>query len=281
MVKILIKGILATSVIIGAVVGIVHSSMRPVTIDNSATRKLDIKDKMYTVYMSDSTGKMKATYNGKNKYGVIIVEKSDSSKSEEEKSRNTYVLEPDKPEIIGFTYGNGGYTIKVCDYTGSKNLELKEEYNIAVNTSKETSVFEGTSYYTNYGAEVDKIIKEINYGGADEFVDEAYKYVTTHIKYNKNLATSVINGSIDVYKPDLTKIISSEEGICLDQASLMDSIVRGYGIPAKVVVGYNENNQYHAWIEAYIGGKWLLYDTTLKRTYKDKVTESYVVKKYY
>lgn len=249
--------------------------------NNSQYRRLDIKDTDYKVFIEDKTGKMKVNYSGYSDYGVIIVEKVDKSKDSAEVNKNTYVLDRGKTEIIGCTYGSGDYKLKVCDYTGGKDLELREEYSMIVKIDNAELPFDGIGYYTNYSDELDKIVQELKYGTQQEYVNEAYKYVADNIRYNKELENKINNGEIDIYKPNLTDIIENKTGICLDKASLLASLCRKEGIPARVVIGYNEHNEYHAWVETYIDEEWLLYDSTLNRKYSDSITRLYKVEKYY
>ena len=55
------------------------------------------------------------------------------------------------------------------------------------------------------------------------------------------------------------------EGVCRDLAHLVLTLCRGLSIPARLVVGYLyglEPMDVHAWVEAYVGGRWYTFDPT-------------------
>jgi transglutaminase-like putative cysteine protease len=55
------------------------------------------------------------------------------------------------------------------------------------------------------------------------------------------------------------------EGVCRDLAHLAIALCRGISIPARMVVGYLYGLQpmdLHAWLEAYVGGRWYTFDPT-------------------
>lgn len=55
------------------------------------------------------------------------------------------------------------------------------------------------------------------------------------------------------------------EGVCRDLAHLCISLCRALSIPARLVVGYLhelEPMDFHAWLEAFVGGRWYIFDPT-------------------
>lgn len=259
--------------LIALVVCIIHQSVK---IDGFDTRKISITSRDFGIYMCDKTGKMRVTYNGDKEYGSVILEKTD------ENFKNTYILDKGEPEIISCTYGNGSYTLKLYTHEpGIKDLEFVEEYKLDLNLSDMLAPFKGASYYTNYSTEIDDISSSLKSDETAEFVNDAYKYMTSNIEYDDKFAELVKAGKVDIYKPKIKTTIADKKGICISQASLLGSILKQKGIPVKVVIGYNDGNQYHAWIEAFVDGRWLLYDSTLKRTYLDGNTNAYEIVKYY
>ena len=55
------------------------------------------------------------------------------------------------------------------------------------------------------------------------------------------------------------------EGVCRDMAHLGIALCRAICIPARMVVGYLYGLQpmdFHAWFEAYVGGRWYAFDPT-------------------
>jgi transglutaminase-like putative cysteine protease len=62
-----------------------------------------------------------------------------------------------------------------------------------------------------------------------------------------------------------TEVNQQGEGVCRDLAHLGIALCRGLCIPARMVVGYlYELNpmDFHAWFEAYVGGRWYTFDPT-------------------
>ena len=250
----------------------IHQSVK---IDGFNTRKLAIESKEFNLLMCDQTGKMQANYSGDTAYGVVIISK------DEENHYSTFLIKKNTTEIVNFTYGNGNYTIKLYKNNGKDTkLQSIEEYKLSLRLSDESSPFRGTSYYTNYGTELNNIISTITTNKPSEIANQAYEYVSNNIQYNDNLASKIRNEQIDIYQPNIQEILDSKKGICLDQASLLASIVRAKGIPAKVAIGYVGGN-YHAWTEILIAGEWRLYDSTLKTTYLDEKSLAYEAIKYY
>jgi transglutaminase-like putative cysteine protease len=64
---------------------------------------------------------------------------------------------------------------------------------------------------------------------------------------------------------------SRQWGVCRDIAHLGIALCRSLSIPARMVVGYLDGLEpmdFHAWFEAYVGGRWYLFDAT--QTSKEK-----------
>jgi len=65
------------------------------------------------------------------------------------------------------------------------------------------------------------------------------------------------------------------EGVCRDFAHLGIALCRGLCIPARMVVGYLhglEPMDFHAWFEAYVGGRWYTFDPTQPEPRGGRVT---------
>jgi transglutaminase-like putative cysteine protease len=62
-----------------------------------------------------------------------------------------------------------------------------------------------------------------------------------------------------------TEVNERQFGVCRDMAHLGIALCRSIGIPARMVVGYLyqlEPMDLHAWLEAYVGGRWYTFDPT-------------------
>ncbi len=68
------------------------------------------------------------------------------------------------------------------------------------------------------------------------------------------------------------------EGVCRELAHLGIALCRGLCIPARMVVGYLhrlEPMDFHAWFEAYVGGRWYTFDATQQCLSGGRVTVAY------
>lgn len=62
-----------------------------------------------------------------------------------------------------------------------------------------------------------------------------------------------------------THVNARQWGVCRDLSHLGIALCRGLSIPARMVVGYLhglEPMDFHAWFEAYVGGRWYSFDAT-------------------
>ena len=75
---------------------------------------------------------------------------------------------------------------------------------------------------------------------------------------------SYIPGSSD-YPISAIEVNYKQSGVCRDLAHLGIALCRSLSIPARLVVGYLHNLKpmdMHAWFEAYLGGRWYVFDAT-------------------
>ena len=73
------------------------------------------------------------------------------------------------------------------------------------------------------------------------------------------------NASIGVLR-DAREILRTKEGVCRDYATLAATLMRAAGIPTKLVTGTvysNDGFYYHAWVESWVGDRWIAFDPTL------------------
>ncbi len=80
------------------------------------------------------------------------------------------------------------------------------------------------------------------------------------------------------FQQSAVEVNQQREGVCRDLAHLGIALCRGLCIPARMVVGYLHNLQpmdFHAWFEAYVGGRWYTFDATQSRPKDGRVTVAY------
>lgn len=241
-----------------------------VEIDGFSAHRLNIKNDQFIVYFSAEAGKLSATYTGDANFGVIRISRDRSNQN------NTYVLERGRTELLPFTYGNGRYTIEFGEYDGKTDIRIVgESYSINISLMDRTAPFIGVSYYVNTGYEVYRIRDKLKVEDTQEFIKNTFNYVLDNIEYDDRLARIVEDGLIKFHRTNTETLLKYRKGICIDKSSLMVAILRSGGVPSRIMVGYNDVNQYHAWVEVFHRGRWLLYDPTLGRTFEDSVTRSY------
>lgn len=74
------------------------------------------------------------------------------------------------------------------------------------------------------------------------------------------------------------EVNQQREGVCRELAHLGIALCRGLCIPARMVVGYLHELQpmdFHAWFEAYVGGRWYTFDATQPEPRGGRVTVAY------
>jgi len=159
--------------------------------------------------------------------------------------------------------GNGDYSVEL--YQNISGSEYKKLYGdkININAKDPNEVYLLSSQIVNY--EDSKEIPALDgtlLQNKNNDIDKCkaiYDYVVKTISYDYNK-----NSQIDsTYIPNVDQVIADQKGICYDYAALVASLLREAGIPAKLVMGYRSDSQdYHAWNQALIGGKWITLDAT-------------------
>lgn len=82
------------------------------------------------------------------------------------------------------------------------------------------------------------------------------------------------NVSFEYKAPDILK---SRKTVCMGYADLATALLRSIGIPTKSVEGYSSmeisGSTYHGWNEAYVDGRWVIFDCTWdsSNSYQDGV----------
>lgn len=222
------------------------------------------KDKYITI-ASNREGLLSVEYTGNKEYAVIVVYK--------DTYKNQYIVSNTEKLNIGLTYGSGNYTIKIGEYEGQKKVSIYKEVSYTLKDYDQQSVFTKGEYY------IDKDVRQYLEDKIADTIEDSYAY-SSSLVYNTELEHDIRQNKYDFYTPDLKKVIESNTGICIDKASMLASLLRPQGIPCKIVVGYNNYNEYHAWVQVYKSNKWISYDPT---TDKDSafISNNYQILGYY
>lgn len=87
------------------------------------------------------------------------------------------------------------------------------------------------------------------------------------------VAFHIINRTLEVGYATAAEVAQTKKGDCTEFAVLTAAMLRTVGIPARVVTGLTYGDQWekapegfvgHAWVEAYIGDKWIGVDSALR-----------------
>ena len=267
------KGISLLAIIILIITGC--QGYPGIEVDEVDSREIYTNTSDFEIHVSDELGKMYVEYNGDKARCGIVIEREGGWGS------NTYIIERGQPEIISFTYGEGDYTLKLCELTPDNKLKVIEKGLIDIGIKQEHAPFVGVSYYTSYGTEIEDIVESLRTKEVMETVEDTYEFVKDYIEYNTDLADIINSGEIEIYRPNVQKVVDEGKGICLDQAALMATILRQLEIPTRIVMGYDNYSNYHAWVDVLIDGDWSLYDPTHGKTFRDEESSKYKALKYY
>lgn len=198
-------------------------------------------------------------------------------------ARESYTLAPTVP-VVEFTdyYGNlcqrlvappGKFSIHT-----SADIHTREQIDVAPGAPFEEvqNLPDAVLTYllpTRY-CECDRFIdlgREIVYGanpGYDQ-VAAVNQWIRDNIRFNPHSSH---------FQLSAVEVNQAREGVCRELAHLGIAICRSLCIPARMVVGYLyglEPMDFHAWFEAYVGGRWYTFDPTQDRPRGGRVIVAY------
>jgi transglutaminase-like putative cysteine protease len=166
--------------------------------------------------------------------------------------------------------GNGEYTVRILENITGTSYRIIEQkvFNVTVTTPND--MFLNASPIVNYSPamtaikEYDKLLL----GDETARTNTLYERVVNDYTYDTEKAAAITAGQLAGYIPVIDDVYKAKKAICYDYSAMMASVLRDQGIPTKLVMGYSsEINGYHAWNEIYIGGKWVVVDTTYDSAY--------------
>jgi transglutaminase/protease-like cytokinesis protein 3 len=195
-------------------------------------------------------------YNTSGKRVKLMIEKGDS--------RYTYNLAGDGSlETFPLQSGNGEYTVSIMENTEGNKYRYVLTEKITVKAKDENSPYLGSVQMIKWSSNMAPIkkAKELTSGaGSDDAkVKKIYNFVVSNIRYDKDKLDKLPS----TYVPNIESTYKTKSGICYDFASLTAAMLRSVGIPTKLVKGYADGVKgYHAWNEVYMGGKWVVIDTS-------------------
>jgi transglutaminase-like putative cysteine protease len=227
-------------------------------------------------YAQLDNGTIRVAYNSDNNKKLKLMVEKDSK-------RIYYNLRNDgTAESFPLQFGNGNYIISIMEnIEGIKYRYITSEtVKLALEDQNEVYLASIQNINWNEDMEAIKEAKELTKGldNDQEKVKAIYDYIVNNIKYDmdklKYLSTD--------YLPDNDATFTTNKGICYDYSSIFAAMLRGVGIPAKLVKGYSKDvNGYHAWNEVYNSdtGRWEIIDATYDSKMKAEKVKYFMVKK--
>lgn len=186
---------------------------------------------------------------GKSKHLKVQVKKGSAAYNYDLNNKGTY-------EIFPLQMGNGQYNVRVLENVSGNSYKEIYSISLSVTLSSEAAPFLHPNQFVNYTSSSQSVKKaaELCAGSKTdvEKLKTIYNYMIKNIQYDYQKAKTVTSG----YVPNPDAILSSKKGICFDYASLMASMLRSQGVPARLVVGTVDTVAVtHAWNEVYLQGK--------------------------
>ena len=173
-------------------------------------------------------------------------------------------------EDFSLQYGDGEYTARIMQNIDGDRYFAAESKTFSVTIDDENAVYLNAIQNVNWDYDkeairaVRLIVSDALTGQSQDLyfscTEDLYQYIIQNIKYDHNKIYSL---SFD-YLPDIDQTFADKTGICYDYASLFAAMLRSIRIPAKLVKGYASDSpdEYHAWNEVYVAGRWIVIDTT-------------------
>jgi transglutaminase-like putative cysteine protease len=195
----------------------------------------------------------------------------------------TYTLKPSVP-AIEFTdyFGN------LCQRLVAPPGEFTIITSADILTADGIDVCEGAPFedVQNLPAEVLTFLLPTRYCESDKFVDLGREIAAgTEPGYDQVVAIENwirdnirFNPYSTHFQMSAIEVNDQREGVCRELAHLGIALCRGLCIPARMVVGYLhqlEPMDFHAWFEAYVGGRWYTFDATQPKPTGGRITVAY------
>ena len=182
-------------------------------------------------------------------------------------------------ETFPLQFGSGKYTFTLYRNTSGSRYSQEGRVTVKAELESEDAPFLCPNQYVNYetGSELETaaltLCKTLN--TQQEKYEAVCNYVTTQFAYDYITAVTNKPGQL----PDVEKCFSRRMGVCQDLSAVTVSMLRVVGVPAKLVIGYADEN-YHAWVTAWFDGEEVLFDPTVELQGMGR-PKSYTVERYY
>ncbi len=198
-------------------------------------------------------------------------------------ARDSYILTPSVP-VIEFTDNYGNLCQRLIAPVGEFSIYTSADILTTENIDVEFGApFEEVQNLPN---SVLTYLLPSRYCQSDQFVELAQDIVVDAMPGYDQVAVIVawiqknirFNSESPHFQISAIEVNQQREGVCRDLAHLAIALCRGLCIPARIVVGYLhelEPMDFHAWFEAYVGGRWYTFDPTQSKPKGGRVTLAY------
>lgn len=197
---------------------------------------------MDTAHISD--GYVQVSYRGSNSKPVIRITAPDGTKYQYDLPKDhSYCAYP-------LNCGDGTYSIAVYEHYQGESYTALYKTKLEVRLRDALLPFLYSNPYCDFSeaSEVVGAAMDAAWSANDDLdvIRNVFNYVTKNITYDYDKAATVETG----YVPDVDTVLREKKGICLDYAALMTAMLRSQGIPARIEIGYRDQ-EFHAWVSVY------------------------------
>ena len=163
-------------------------------------------------------------------------------------------------EVFPLQLGNGNYEVSLYENVSGKKYSQEGKISLSVRTRLPGVCYLYPNQYVHY-TQLSEAVAKAGELCAGKDPKEAYAIVCEFMKdnfvYDFIKALTVQAGQL----PEIDKSYANRMGVCQDLAAVMVCMLRTQGIPARLIIGYADN-QYHAWTQTKLGGTDELFDPT-------------------
>jgi transglutaminase-like putative cysteine protease len=185
-------------------------------------------------------------------------------------ARESYVLSPSIP-VYEYTDDYGNLCQRLVAPPGRFSVHTSAD----INTSEHIDIAPGTPFdeVQTLPDSVLTYLLPTRYCESDRFVDMSREIVMDATPGYDQVATLNqwlrdnirFNPQSSHFQLSAVEVNQAREGVCRELSHLGIALCRALCIPARMVVGYLYGLQpmdFHAWFEAYVGGRWYTFDPT-------------------
>ena len=159
--------------------------------------------------------------------------------------------------------GTGEYKVTVMENVSGNSYKPLESKTFQVTSIDEAEMYKASIPMIEYSVAENAVPAFRKLTEDKKTVNDIISILYDTIARNYSYDTAKAMNPPAGYVPVVDEIYASKKGICYDYSSLLGSALRSQGIPTRLVMGYAAGlDEYHAWNEILIDGKWVAVDAT-------------------